>query len=259
MFRVGGRRLQSVLARAVGAGGLVVLALAHNPAAAHQPSKEQAEFSLGAQAARQAWSVYSGATVAPFGALSEDGLRLRTTGGYGSFRYSGLRASGGGSELVKFRGTVSFADLLVGYHRQLGPLTLKLYAGAMVARHAIAPFDAEAEVQGAGVGGKVSVETWWTISDMAWSSLDVSYGTLHESYAGRLRLGWQVVPVLSAGVEAAADGNIDGRSGRVGGFLRYEWAQGEVSASGGLMTDWADIERIDARGGYATISWLNRF
>ena len=129
----------------------------------------------------------------------------------------------------------------------------------MVARHAIDPFDAEAEVQGPGVGGKVAVETWWTISDMAWSSLDVSYGTLHESYAGRLRLGWRVVPVLSAGVEAAADGNIDGRSGRVGGFLRYEWAQGEVSASGGLMTDWADIERIDARGGYATISWLNRF
>ena len=187
------------------------------------------------------------------------GSRLRTTGGYGSFRYSGLRASGGSSEFVKFRGTVSFADLLLGYHRQLGPLTLKLYAGAVAARHAIDPFDAEAEVQGPGVGGKVAVETWWTISDMAWSSLDVSYATLHESYAGRLRLGWRVVPVLSAGVEAAADGNIDGRSGRIGGFLRYEWAQGEVSASGGLMTDWADIERIDARGGYATISWLNRF
>jgi hypothetical protein len=261
MFRVGGRRPQSLLAHAVTAGvcGLVMLAFAHKPAAAQNQGGQQAEFSVGAQAARQAWSVYSGATVAPFGALSEDGLRLRTTGGYGSFRYSGLRASGGGSELVKFRGISSFADLLVGYQRQLGPLTLKLYAGAMAARHAIDPFDPEAQVQGAGVGGKAAVETWWTISDVAWTQFDVSYGTLHESYAGRLRLGWRVAPVLSAGVEAAADGNIDGRSGRVGGFLRYEWAQGEVSASGGLMTDWGDVERVDARGGYATISWQNRF
>lgn len=259
MFCVGGRRPQLVLARAVGVGGLVMLAFASRPAGAQDRAGQQTEFSVGAEASRQAWSIYSGATVAPFGALSEDGLRLRTTGGYGSFRYSGLRASGGGSELVKFRGTVSFADLLVGYHRQLGPLTLKLYAGAVAARHAIDPFDAEAEVQGAGVGGKAAVETWWTISDVAWSSLDVSYATLHESYAGRLRLGWRVFPVLSTGLEVAADGNVDGRSGRVGGFLRYEWAQGEVSASGGLMTDWADLEKIDARGGYATVSWLNRF
>lgn len=261
MFCVGGRRRLLVLAHAAAAGvsALVMLTGAHKPAAAHEPAGQNSEFSIGAEASRQAWSVYSGVTVAPFGALSEDGLRLRTTGGYGAFRYSGLRASGGSSGLVKFRGTVSFADLLVGYHRQLGPLTLKLYAGAAAARYAIDPFDPEAEVQGTGVGGKAAVETWWTISDMAWSQLDVSFATLHQTYAGRLRLGWRVVPVLSAGVEASADGNIDGRSGRIGGFLRYEWAQGEVSASGGLITDWADVERIDARGGYATVSWLNRF
>jgi hypothetical protein len=250
-----------VLAHALAGGviGFVMLAGAHSQAAAHGPAGEQTEISIGAQASRQAWSIYSSMTVAPFGALSQDGLRLRTTGGYGAFRYSGLRASGGGEETVRFRGTVSFADLLVGYHRQLGPLTLKLYAGAAAARHAIDPFDAEAEVPGAGVGGKAAVETWWTMSDVAWAQLDASYATLHEAYAGRLRLGWRIFPALSTGVEAEADGNADGSSGRLGGFLRYEWAQGEVSASGGLMTDWADVERIDARCGYATISWLNRF
>jgi hypothetical protein len=248
-----------VHALAAGVSGLIVLAGAHNPASAQTASGQQSEFSVGAEASQLAWSIYSSATVAPFGALSQDGLRLRTTGGYGSVGYSGLRPSGSSSELVKFRGTVSFADLLVGYHRQLGPLTLKLYAGATATRHSIDPFDPEAEVQGAGVGGKAAVETWWTISDMAWSQLDVSYAKLHETYAGRLRLGWRMMPLLSAGLEAAAHGNVDGNSGRIGGFLRYEWAQGEVSASGGLMTDWAGIETIDARGGYATVSWLNRF
>jgi hypothetical protein len=249
-----------MLARAAGVGGLAVLvAAAVLPAAASEQVRQNTEFSVGAEASRQAWSIYSGVTVAPFGALSEDGFRLRSTGGYGAFRYSGLRASGGGDELVKFRGTVSFADLLVGYHRQLGPVTLKLFAGAAAERRAIDPFDAEAQVQGAGVGAKAAIETWWTISDVAWSQLDVSYATQHETYAGRLRLGWRVVPLLSAGLEAAAHGNVDGSSGRFGGFLRYEWGQGEVSAAGGLMTDWADVEKIDARGGYATVSWLNRF
>ena len=33
----------------------------------------------------------------------------------------------------------------------------------------------------------------------------------------------------------------------------------EISASSGLMTDWAGIETVDARGAYATIAWMNRF
>jgi Cellulose biosynthesis protein BcsS len=227
---------------------------------AQQPAGQHAEVGLGTGVSRDAWSVYSSMTVAPFGALTEDGLRLRTTGGYGAFQYSALRPLGGGGQLIKFRGSVSFGDLLVGYHQQLGGLTLKLYAGAMATRYLIEPFDPEAKVQGTGVGGKAALETWWTISEQAWASLDLSYGSLRETYAGRLRLGWRLVPVVSAGLEVAADGNSDGDSGRVGGFLRYEWADGEISASAGMLTDWAGIEKIDARGGaYATLSWLNRF
>jgi hypothetical protein len=230
------------------------------PSAAQQPTGQNAEVGLGAGVSRDAWSVYSSMTVAPFGALTEDGLRLRTTGGYGAFQYSAMRPSGGGGQLVKFRGSVSFGDLLVGYHQQLGALTLKLYAGGMATRQVIDPFDPEAEVQGPGIGGKAVIETWWTISEQAWASLDLSYGSLHETYAGRLRLGWRLVPVVSAGLEVSADGNSDGDSGRVGAFLRYEWASGEISVSAGMMTDWAGIEKIDTRGGaYATVSWLNRF
>jgi hypothetical protein len=229
------------------------------PAVAQQPAGQHAEVGLGAGVSRDAWSVYSSMTVAPFGALTQDGLRLRTTGGYGAFQYTAVRPSGGGRP-IKFQGSVSFGDLLVGYHQQMGALTLKLCAGAMAARYVIDPFDPEAHVQGAGVGGKAALETWWTISEQAWASLNLSYGSLHQTYAGRLRLGWRLMPVLSAGVAVAADGNTDGDSGRVGGFLRYEWADGEISASAGMLTDWAGIEKIDTRGGaYATVSWLNRF
>ena len=51
-----------------------------------------------------------GATVAPFGAIQEDGVRLRVVAGYGADRYSGPRAVGAGSQIVAFKGTGSFAD-----------------------------------------------------------------------------------------------------------------------------------------------------
>ena len=232
---------------------------ANRPSAAQEAASAQFEFSMGAEASRQAWSLYSGLTYAPFGDIMDDGLRLRATGGYGAFRYWGQRAVGAGSQRVNFRGTVSFADLLLGYHQQLGPLTLKYYAGAMATQHLIDPVDPEAEVQGAGVGAKAAVESWWTISEQAWASLDLSYGTLHDSYAGRLRLGWRLLPALSAGLEAGAAGNTDGDSGRAGAFLRYEWAGNEIATSAGLTSDWASLDKIDARGAYATISWMNRF
>lgn len=264
MFCTGGRNIGAILVRAAAACAIILVIFGwdctYRSSVAQGVAGQHTELGLGAGVSREAWSLYSTMTVAPFGVLSEDGLRLRTTGGYGAFRYSAVRPQGGGDQLIKFRGTVSFADLLVGYHQQLGGLTLKLYGGAMATRHVIDPFDPEAEVQGTGVDAKAVLETWWTISEQAWASLDLSYGTLHESYAGRLRLGWRLIPVLSAGVEVAADGNSDGDFGRIGTFLRYEWADGEISASAGMMTDWAGIEKIDTRGGaYGSISWLNRF
>jgi hypothetical protein len=75
------------------------------------------EFYSGAEAFRHAWSLYSGATFAPFGSILEDGLRLRAAGGYGAYSYSGRRAVGPSAQVVDFDGEASFADLLIGYQR----------------------------------------------------------------------------------------------------------------------------------------------
>jgi hypothetical protein len=239
---------------------MLCLDCADRPVVAQETAKvPQYEISAGAEAAHQAWSLYTGMTAAPFGAVTDDGLRLRTAGGYGAYTYSGPRPVGGGSQIVKFHGSVSFADLLLGYQKQVGPVTLKLYGGAMFIDQVIDPVDPEAQAQGAGIGAKALLETWWTVSEQAWASVDLSYGTLHENYAGRVRLGWRLMPALSTGVEAGAAGNVDGDSGRAGMFLRYEWDGGEISGSGGFMSDWAGIEKLDNRGAYATISWMSRF
>jgi len=51
---------------------------------------------------------------------------------------------------------------------------------------------------------------------------------------------------------------------RLGAFVRYEWASGEFTVSGGLANDslLADIgnpRTLDASVPYATVSWLTRF
>lgn len=226
---------------------------------ADPPAPPRYELSVGGQSFHRAWALYSGLTMAPLAGASirEDGWRLRTSGGYGAYDYASAQA---GTIAV----TAPFANLLVGYQRQLGPVTLKAFAGVAMSDHRLTPWDPDARMRGPGVGAEVVLETWWTMSDQVWSSLDLSYGSLYSSYAARGRLGWRVLPALSLGIEAGATGNIDGDLARAGGFVRYEWATGEVSASGGLANDTLldDAAPASLAGNnrpYATLTWLTRF
>jgi hypothetical protein len=224
-------------------------------------AKPRFELSAGAQAFERAWSLYSGLTWSPFGGVQADGWRVRAAGGYGGHSYE----SGG----AKFHGNSSFADLLIGYHQQLGPVTLKAFAG--VAAVDSQSDDPNGAFQGTGLGGKAVIEAWWTVADRAWASLDLSGGVLPEVYDAvlnsRVRLGWRVTPAISAGLEAAAAGNIyedhECVSGRLGMFARYEWSSGEISLSGGLsVSDSKDRlaeTTSSTTGPFATFSWLTRF
>jgi len=215
------------------------------------------EIWTGAEAYRHAWSVYGGATLALFGSIQEDGWRLRVLGGQGAYRYQSQRWTGTGTVPVTLQGTVTFADLLVGYHRQLGPLTLKVFAGVSTSDHDLA--DPEARVRGRAWGGKGVLEAWWNITELAWLSADLSLASMHHDYASRLRLGWRLLPELSVGLEAGAVGNVDCDIGRAGGFLRYEWDGGEVSLSGGWASDGMRGDRDGTQGPYAVLSVLTRF
>jgi hypothetical protein len=224
--------------------------------AAGAPRQPKYEFWAGAEAFAHDWSVYSGVTASPFSGIEEDGLRLRAMLGYGAYTYA--------PGTLKFHGNVGFGDLLLGYHQQLGPVTLKLFGGLSVAgRQSDDPFSS---IDGTGWGGKAVAEVWWDINDRAWTSLDLSWASLHDSYdriySSRLRLGWRVLPALSAGLEAGAAGNDDCDIGRLGAFVRYEWAGGEVSLSGGLSNENVGAGGLfheGSQGPFVTASWLMRF
>ena len=219
-----------------------------------QPPASQPRFEawMGAQAFDRVWSLYTGLTAAPFSGIRQDGLRVRVTGAYSAYRYT--TQSG-----INILGSASLADLLIGYHKQVGPLTLKAFGGLMVADHQLAPDDPAATIRGPGAGAKVALEAWWAVSERAWAALDLSWGSLHDSYGARTRLGWRLVPALSAGVEAEAAGNDDCNIARAGGFLRYEWASGELSLSSDKLLDDARRANLDASVPYAAMTWLTRF
>lgn len=256
--------LPGLTALAVAIAGLASPAQADPPkgsdAVAPQP---RLEIWSGGQALGATWSAYSGASWAPFGSVRENGPRLRATLGTGG--YDG--------------GMAAFADVLIGYHKQLGPVTLKVFGGLTAAEHL--PAEPTAMLVGTALGPKALVETWWSITDKTWASLDLAVALPHMhlayahlapqadpnriDYTGRIRLGWRVWPELSVGFEGGAGGPLastlpttwqDGMA-HAGGFLRYEWAGGEVSVSGGVLV--GGDEREGHGHSFATVSVLTRF
>ncbi len=233
------------------------------PTARPAPAKLTYEANAGADGAGHSWSVYGGLTAAFFGDLREDGLRLRTGGGYGRYRYARPYFDPTKRRFVwpEFFGEQTSADLLVGYQLSLGPTTLKTYLGLTEESHRISAgsdspiaIDDENGVQGTKRGVKVVLETWTRLSDWGFLQADANWSQPFESYGGRVRLGYLVGSGWSTGLEASAFGNLNHDGGRAGGFLRYEWNRGEISVSAG-----ADGDREHVGGAYASVGGLLRF
>jgi hypothetical protein len=240
-----------VLAAAFGAVQLVAEVAAESP---ERPTSQSFEVWTGAEVFHEVWSLYAGATYAPFGSVRTDGFRVRAVAGYGASTYTSPRWTGATTQALEFHGSTSFADLLAGYHKQLGPLTIKFLAGLTVADQNVNDPEADA---GTHIGAKAVLETWWNITGRAWTSVDLSWTTLHDIYGARARVGWRLWPAFSVGVEGGATGNWDYETTRVGGFVRYEWASGEASLSGGLASDGSGW--VDVHGPFATLNVLTRF
>jgi hypothetical protein len=245
--------LRAVQARKAAVVGLALCAAGARAALAEGelPPDEQAPPSVetwsGAEVFPRVWSVYAGATWAPFGSVREDGFRLRGVSGYG--RYD--------------TGTAAFGDVLVGYHKQLGPLTIKVFGGLTVLSYAPDPGEPWPALAGNEFGAKGVLEAWWNITDQAWASLDLSWASTHMDYGSRVRLGWRLWPELSAGLEGGSGGTaepaLEHDTARIGAFLRYEWATGEVSVSGGWAADGTWRERQWPPGPFGTVAVLTRF
>lgn len=210
----------------------------------------------GAETFARVWSLYTGATYAPFGNLRQDGLRLRAVSTLSRFNYEGMRyADATGTSIpVAFEGGARGLDLLLGYQVSTGGLTAKLFAGWTRTSTLIAPYDPATRVQGPAQGAKVAVELWYNFGSTAWTALDVAVAKPHRFYSIRSRTGWRFGERFSAGPEIAAYGHEESDTRRLGLFVRYDDQVNEVSLSGG----WSHLQGGDTTH-YATAQWLRRF
>lgn len=207
----------------------------------HVWSQEVARLEVwsGIDATSHATSIYGGATYAPYGSLSESGLRLRAVTGAGRYRYHAVTGhSGSGRQTI--HGETLFADLLLGYHVNFGAMTLKSYLGGTYGDHLLSPGDPANSVSGAEFGVKGTIEAWINFGEQSWMAIDLNATTVHGGYDGRIRLGYRATRQLSFGPEAGAYGNQEFSGGRGGLFIRYEWADGELTLAGGVSGDIAE-------------------
>ena len=212
------------------------------------------EIWSGADVSGHVWLLYSGATVAPHSNIFEDGLRLRVAGGYGGYTYVGERRA----QLVSFTAETAFAEALVGYLKRFGPLTAKAFVGVAAIEHDIAPFDPENPVQGQAFGPKLAAEFWLNMGASAWSSVDLSWTSAHQTSAARMRTGYRVYGDISLGLEAGLNANDLGEDARVGLFGRYAWNGGEFSLAGGFAGRFLE-EAQSLQDPYATVNVLTQF
>lgn len=220
---------------------------------APEPSRESW---AGAEAFGQVLSLYTGATLAPFGSLRQDGLRLRLVGGTSSYAYAGRRyvSAVDDARTISFKGRSTFIEALVGYQWSLGSTTVKAFAEWTETNHLIAPFDVETLVQGRAGGAKGALEIWQDLASRGFLAVDLGYAQAHGAHSQRVRLGARVTDAWSLGPEVHRLGHAEGTTMRMGAFIRFEGPTQEGSLSFGSSA----YEGGEPQA-YITAQWLVRF
>lgn len=247
---------------------LALLAIHSIPAKAEEPEVAKygwREVWTGADTMRDVWLIYTGVTLAPWSEhLHDPGFRIRVQSGYGQYAYE-LEE---GTERPKHTATVSYGDVLAGYHWRSGDLTAKLFAGVSFIDHVALPSASRGRLRGLDWGPKVTAELWFDIGESQWTSLNADFTTAHDTASLRWRYGFSVLEGLSIGPELRADTNaglyksysdiFKEYEGRVGAFAIYRWDGYEVTLAGGAASY---VKGFDASevSAYGTLNFLMQF
>jgi hypothetical protein len=213
---------------------------ADNPWTATVAAVPWSDTWTGGQTTRDAWSVYSGVTFAPFSPIEDAGWRVRTVAGGGAFRYRKSERT--------FRAQMGFADLLVGYEWQSGALTAKAFGGLTMLGTVSSPYDRDVAVLDGEIGAKGIVETWLNLGGGTFLQTDLTMSDVGPLLATEIRLGTSIWPGVSAGPEFRANTFARTRDeAGGGGFLRVTWGASELGVSAGLVAahdrdGWRDAE-----------------
>lgn len=207
--------------------------------------------------------------------IHSDGVRLRASGGYGQYSYKADRlvstdCGAPARDACQFKNqrynvAHTYIEALVGYQKRYGELTAKAFVGIAGISHTFDKQDLDNDTAGDSYGVKGALEFWLNLGPAAWTSLDLSHATAHDTSAARWRAGWRILPTLSIGPELRYDSNssldknlAEQYSARAGGFVRYEWNGGEISLASGVSERVVDSEQ-QGQDVYGTTNVLIQF
>lgn len=227
----------------------------------------------------EGWSGYAGAVFGLDAPLAQDGWRLRLLASQAQYRYQrtcvdalgsftqtcGDAVRGGRdprmptiderSEItLDFQGSDLQGEAMAGYALHLPRAVVKLYAGAEYLDATVLPDDAVNTRVGDDLGAKLLVEYWQRLADGVWASLDASLSSIDTRYAAQVRLGHETFAVATLGVEAAAFGDAEYDTARLGAFVTMRWGAQHYTLSGGVTGAY----EVDG-GSYVGLSTYRRF
>jgi hypothetical protein len=206
--------------------------------------RDRVYFFAGLDVARDSAFGWAGVAGAPFGRLDEDGVRLRLMGGAGRYRYRTASVAGGINE-----GTVSAAELLLGFRRAKGGVSATAYVGPHMENQRLAAPDPANAAAGTAVGVKAALEIYARLDPLWVMNASASASTVHGAYHARAALARETAYGLSTGFEAALLGDVRYVEPRAGLFASVACSRSVFTLAAGLL------DNSDKGGGaYATIS-----
>jgi hypothetical protein len=181
-------------------------------------------------------------TFAITGTARDSGARLRIEGRGGTYNYS--LSSG-----QRINGQQEDGSIMLGYEYLWPRGSLIGYVGANIQNNTLSPNDPSNPVQGTGWGFKVAGELYTNPTDHTLVAASGTYSTLHESYYGRMRVGYAILERVFVGPEIALLGDDFYRQWRVGAFFSGGRAGPfDFGVSGGFVQD-----AVQGSGAYGTL------
>lgn len=130
--------------------------------------------------------------------------------------------------------------VMPGYQLMLEQFVIKTFGGIAYQHQSVFPADGRSTMNGGYWGMKGAVEIWSRLGDHAWLSADGSYFVPTRNYSGSVQLGYELLSWLTIGPQFAAFGDLDGSSGRAGGFLKFNLMDTETTIAAGLSSNYKD-------------------
>jgi hypothetical protein len=181
-------------------------------------------------------------TFALTGSARDSGARVRIEGRGGTYHYN--LSSG-----QKISGQQEDASIMLGYEYLWPRGSLIGYIGGNIQNNTLSPNDPNNPVQGTGWGFKVAGELYSNPTPNTLVAASGTYSTLHESYYGRMRVGYDILDRVFVGPEIALLGDDFYRQWRVGAFFTGGRAGPfEFGVSGGFVQD-----AVQGSGAYGTL------